>query len=85
MVQLWAKKGIMKRHSGFSKENSVERNLAIMYKNANLTHPADRYLRIGRQANVLANLTMDKETKKIARAVATLAFAKLAKLHKMEK
>lgn len=81
MRELWFKKGMMRRHSGFSKENSVTRNLAIMYKNANLKNPADRWLRVGRQANILANISQDKETVKIARLVANAAFSRLAKLN----
>lgn len=80
MSKFWFKKGMMKRHSGFSKENSVTRNLAVMYKNANLKNPADRWLRVGRQANVLANLSKDKETVNIAKSVANAAFKRLEKL-----
>lgn len=81
--KLWFKG--FKRTSGFSKEFSVEKNLETMYKNSGLKDPVDKYLRIGRQSNALANLTVDKETKRIARAVATLAFSKLARLHELGK
>ena len=68
-----------KRHSGFDKTKSVAENLRIMYKNAKLKKPADRWLRVGRQANALANLTADKVTERKSRVVATIAFKKLEK------
>jgi hypothetical protein len=78
MGELWF--GGFKRHSGFSKDSSVQMNLNVMYANAKLSTPEKRWRRVGRQANVLANLTKDKATEKKARAVAKAAFRKLAKL-----
>lgn len=78
MGELWFKG--FKRHSGFDKDVSVETNLEVMYRNTRLKKPVDRWRRVGRQANVLANLTKDKSTEKKARAVANAAFKKLAKL-----
>lgn len=80
MGELWFKPGMMKRHSGFSKDASVETNLRIMYKNTHLKNPANAWRRVGRQANVLANLSQDKVTYTKAREVARIAFKKLAKL-----
>ena len=56
-----------------------------MAKSTNLKKPANVWLRVGRQANVLANLSKDKETVNMARQVATAAFKKLAKIREMEK
>lgn len=78
MGELWFKG--FKRHSGFDKDASVETNLNVMYRNARLKKPSDRWRRVGRQANALANLTKDKPTEKKARAVASAAFKKLEKL-----
>jgi hypothetical protein len=78
MGELWFKG--FKRHSGFDRGLTVEENLKVMYLNAGLKKPADRWRRVGRQANVLANLTKDKPTERRARAVANAAFKKLAKL-----
>lgn len=83
--QLWAKKGMFKRHSGFSKDYTVSKNLEVMAKNTNLKRPANVWLRVGRQANVLANLSQDKETVTVAKLVANAAFKKLAKIRAMEK
>ena len=82
---LWAKKGMMKRHSGFSKNYTVAKNLEVMAKNTHLKKPANVWLRVGRQAQVLANLSQDKETVNMAKLVATAAFKKLAKLHELGK
>ncbi len=82
--QLWAK-GIFKRHSGFSKDYTVSKNLARMAESTNLRKPANVWVRVGRQAQSLANLTADKQTKLKAKQVANKAFLKLAKIHKMEK
>jgi len=79
MTELWFKG--FKRHSGFDKDFSIEHNLKVMYRNAKLMKPADRWRRVGRQAQALANLTADKTTEKKARAVADAAFKKLAKLN----
>ena len=79
MTELWFKG--FKRHSGFDKDASVETNLRVMYKNAKLKDPADRWRRVGRQSQALANLTAHKPTEKKARAVADAAFKKLAKLN----
>ena len=76
--RLWSK-NIFKRHSGFDKDLPVEDNLRVMYRNAKLKDPADRWRRVGRQAQSLANLTTDKPTERRARAVAEAAFKKLAK------
>jgi len=81
MGELWFKKEMLKRHSGFSKNFTVAKNLEIMSRNTKLKKPANVWLRVGRQANILANLSRDKETIKVARLVATAAFAKLAKLN----
>jgi len=78
MTELWFKG--FKRHSGFDKTKSVAENLRIMYKNTRLKIPANAWRRVGRQAQVLANLTTDKETKARAKAVAMVAFKKLSKL-----
>ena len=78
MAELWFKG--FKRHSGFDKTKSVAENLRIMYKNTRLKIPANAWRRVGRQAQVLANLTTDKETKARAKAVAMVAFKKLSKL-----
>lgn len=78
MKELWFKG--FKRHSGFEKDASVETNLRVMYGNAKLKNPADRWRRVGRQAQSLANLTADFSTKKKAQAVANTAFKKLQKL-----
>jgi len=83
MVELWFKG--FKRHSGFDKTKSVEQNLKIMYKNAKLKNPADRWRRVGRQATALANLTKDFETQIRARTVANEAFNKLEILHELGK
>lgn len=74
-----------KRTSGFNKDFTVAKNLEIMAKNTKLKKPANVWLRVGRQANVLANLSKDKETINMARQVATHAFKKLAKIRAMEK
>ncbi len=79
--ELWFKPGkTFKRHSKFDKDLSVESNLRVMYRNSKLKDPADRWRRVGRQSLSLANLTSDKPTERKARAVADLAFKKLAKL-----
>ncbi len=78
--ELWFKPGkTFKRHSKFDKNLSVEANLKLMYGNAKLKDPADRWRRVGRQAQALANLTVSVETKKKANAVAKIAFKKLEK------
>lgn len=77
--ELWFKG--FKRHSGFSKEFSVEKNLKVMYKNTRLKDPSNAWRRVGRQAQSLSNLTQDKKTKMVAQIVATAAFKKLAKLN----
>ncbi len=66
-----------KRKSGFSKDASIRENLIVMSKNTRLKTPEKVWLRVGRQAQALANLTIDKETKKKATAVARAAFKKL--------
>ena len=67
-----------KRHSGFSKEKTIEANLRTMHGNTPKTMNRDsRWRRVGRQAQALANVTKDKETKAKAGRVAELAFKKL--------
>lgn len=83
MTELWF--GGFKRISGFSKDYTVSKNLEIMAKNTKLKKPANVWLRVGRQANILANLTVDKETKKLARLVSNAAFKKLSKIREKEK
>lgn len=85
MVKLWAKKGMMKRHSGFSKDYTVSKNLEVMAKNTNLKRPANVWLRVGKQASILVNLSQDKKTVRIATLVKNAAFKKLEKIHSMEK
>jgi hypothetical protein len=84
MAQLWAK-GIMKRHSGFSKNFTVSKNLEVMAKNTRLKKPANVWLRVAKQAQILSNLSQDKETVNMAKQVAIKAFAKLARLHELGK
>jgi hypothetical protein len=74
-----------KRHSGFSKDYTVSKNLEVMAKSTKLKKPANVWLRVGRQAQVLANLSKDKETVNMAKLVATAAFKKLEKIHEREK
>ena len=74
-----------RRESGFSKNYTVAKNLEVMAKSTNLKKPANVWLRVGRQAQVLANLSKDKETVNMAKLVATAAFKKLEKIHSMEK
>lgn len=74
-----------KRTSGFNKNFTVSKNLEVMAHNTRLKRPANVWLRVGRQAQVLANLSQDKETINMAKQVATKAFAKLAKIREMEK
>jgi hypothetical protein len=69
-----------KRHSGFDKTKSVVQNLKIMYKNTHLKNPANAWRRVGRQAQVLANLSQDRVTYTKAQEVARIAFKKLAKI-----
>lgn len=80
MVEKWFPG--FKRHSGFDKDATVERNLNVMYKNAKLSTPEKKWLRVGRQAQALANITADRVTKNKANSVATAAFKRLAKLQK---
>jgi hypothetical protein len=79
MVTKWFKP---KRHSGFDKELSIEKNLEVMYKKLKLKYPADRWRRVGRQALALANVTQDKETREKARKVSDIAFKNLEKSKK---
>ena len=66
-----------KRHSGFDKVRSVAWNLSTMYRNTpKRWTPYRRWLRVGRQAQALANVTQDRETERKARKVAQLAFQK---------
>ena len=69
-----------KRHSGFSKEFDVDKNLRVMYKNTRLKSPENAWRRVGRQAQSLANISQDKATKMKSQMVATAAFKKLEKL-----
>lgn len=80
MTELWFRG--FKRHSGFDKTKSVAENLRIMYKNTKLKNPANAWRRVGRQAQVLANLSQDRVTYTKAQAVAQIAFKRLAKLQK---
>ena len=80
MGELWFKG--FKRHSGFDKTKSVAENLRIMYRNTKLKIPSNAWRRVGRQAQALANLTEDKETKRKASSVAEQAFKKLQKIQK---
>ncbi len=73
-----------KRESGFNKNYTVAKNLEVMAKSTNLKKPANVWLRVGRQAQVLANLSKDKETVDMAKLVATAAFKRLAKIHEKE-
>lgn len=76
MVEEWFKP---KRHSGFRKARTVDANLRVMYLNADkrMTRK-NRYLRVGRQALALANVTPDKATEKKAKAVSKKAFKRAA-------
>ena len=74
-----------KRTSGFNKDFTVAKNLEVMAKNTRLKNPANVWLRVGRQANILANLSKDKSTVTLAKLVANAAFKKLAKIRMMEK
>ena len=67
-----------KRHSGFSKKKTVEANLSTMFGNTpkNML-PENRWRRVGRQAQALANVTTDVATKTKAQSVAKWAFRKL--------
>ena len=72
-----------KRHTGFDKDKSVDSNLRIMYRNtAKSLTPHNRWLRVGRQALSLSNVSIDPKTKKKAKAVSKAAFAKLKKSRK---
>lgn len=67
-----------KRESGFSKDKTIEANLRTMHGNTPKNMRREkRWLRVGRQAQALANVTQDKPTKKKAEAVAERAFKKL--------
>lgn len=72
-----------KRHSGFRKEYSIQKNLRVMYRRTpkNWT-PKRRWLRVGRQAQALANVTQDRETERKARRVAEEAFRKARRYKK---
>lgn len=72
MTEEWFKP---KRHSGFRKSRTIDSNLRIMYLNADkrMTRK-NRYLRVGRQALALSNITADIPTKAKARAVSKKAF-----------
>lgn len=80
MTELWFRG--FKRHSGFDKTKSVAENLRVMYENTHLKNPANAWRRVGRQAQVLANLSQDKVTYTKASFVAQIAFKRLAKLQK---
>lgn len=67
-----------KRETGFSKDNSVESNLRIMYKHCPKNYTKHScWLLVGRQAQSLSNVSQDVATKIKARQVAKAAFAKL--------
>jgi hypothetical protein len=64
-----------KRHTGFKKELSVQKNAQIMYRNSDKRMSrSNRWLRVGKQAQALANVTKDIQTKNKARSVAEYAF-----------
>ena len=70
-----------KRHTGFDKDKSIESNLRIMYRNtAKSLSRQKRWLRVGRQALALANVSTDPATVKKAKAVSKRAFEKLKKV-----
>ena len=78
MVNDWFKP---KRHSGFKETRTTESNLRVMYTNTDrrMTRK-NRYLRVGRQALALSNVTRDKGTKTKARIVAKKAFERARKI-----
>ena len=67
-----------KRETGFDKSKSVESNLRIMYRHTGKSlSPHKRWLRVGRQALALANVTTDPATRRKAKAVSKAAFNKI--------
>ena len=72
-----------KRHTGFDKDKSVESNLRTMYRNtAKSLTPHKKWLRVGRQALALANVSTDSATVKKAKAVSKRAFEKAKRARK---
>lgn len=81
MVTKWFKP---KRHSGFSKDYTIDQNLRVMYANTSKALSSyKRWLRVGRQAQALANLTIGKpklrHVHEKSRSVAEHAFKKASK------
>ena len=70
-----------RRHTGFDKDKSIDSNLRTMYRNtAKSLSREKRWLRVGRQALSLSNVSKDAKTKKKAKSVSRAAFAKLKRL-----
>ena len=67
-----------KHYTGFDKTKSIESNLRVMYRNtAKSLSPHKRWLRVGRQALALSNVTTDPVTRRKAKAVSKAAFNKI--------
>lgn len=66
-----------KHKSGFDKDKTTKNNVRTMMTNSDhRKSEKDRLLQVGRQAQALANVTTDRETKKKAEAVARKAFGR---------